>query len=107
MKKLIAMLVVGGFLAATLVGCGPATTSAPEKTGPGGSGTGPGGTSAAAPKTTTGEVTDWTKPDLKVKTDAGDEKKFSVPDTVTVDAKKGDKVTVTEDGGKVTKVEKK
>jgi hypothetical protein len=100
MKKLIAAMIVVGCLSAALIGCGPpATSEPPPSTHP---------PSTGAPKTTSGKVTDWTKPTLKIKTDAGDEKSFTVPDSVTADVKKDDTVTVTTDAdGKVTKVEKK
>ena len=106
MKKLIAMLVVGGFLAATLIGCGPATTSESKGAGPG-----PTGTAGATPKvvTTTGKVTKAEKGKLTVKPDSGEEKTFTIPDEVKIgdDVKVDATVTVTETDGKVTKVEKK
>ena len=106
MKKLIAML-VSGLLAATLVGCGPSTTSEPPKTGPGPTGTTSGTTTA---KMTTGKVTKVEKGSLSVKPEGGgEEKTFTIPDGVKVpdDVKVDSQVTVTEEGGKVTKVEKK
>ncbi len=106
MKKLIAMLVVGGFLTAGVIGFGPGTTSEEVKPiKPGTQGT------TTAPKTemTSGKVVDWTKPTLKVKPDTGDEKTFTVPADVTVsdDVKKDAMVSVTTTDGKVSKVEKK
>jgi hypothetical protein len=111
MKKLIATLVVGGFLAATLVGCGPANTTEPPK------GAGPGGTSSSSNKetTTTGKISKVDGAKVTVKPTSGDEKTFTIPDSAKVmvddkegkpsDIKEGQNATITEDGGKITKVD--
>ncbi len=98
MKKLIAAFIVGGFLSAGMIGCGPGTTSAPPPV-------------AGAPKEvkTEGKVTKVEKGKLSIKpTAGGDEKTYAVPDDVKIDSfKVDDVVTVTETDGKVTKVDKK
>jgi len=99
MKKLIAAFIVGAFLSAGVIGCGPGTTS----------GTTP--PVAGAPKEvkTEGKVTKAEKGKLTIKpTAGGDEKSFAVPDDVKIDSiKVDDTVTITETDGKVTKVDKK
>jgi hypothetical protein len=105
MKKLIATLVVGGLVAALVVGCGP-TPSTPDSTKPA---TGPASTGTVNTKTTTGKVTKLAADSITVKPDSGDEKKFDVPSSVKVpdDVKVDSVAIVTETDGKVTKVEAK
>jgi hypothetical protein len=99
MKKLLALLVVGSLLALT-TGCPPGSTTGPAAGG---------GDTKPKVETTTGKVTDWTKPTLKVKPDTGDEKSFTIPDGVKVsdDVKKDVVVTVTTTDGKITAVDVK
>jgi len=100
MKKLLPLLVIGGFLTAVLVGCGPTATTGDkdkekEKAG------------AGETKTVTGKLdADATAEELTV-----DGKKYTVSkdikDFKAADWKKDDKVKLTLDkDGKVSKVEK-
>jgi len=108
MKKMIAMLLIGGFLAAGVIGCGPAATTEPSK-----------GPAPAAQETKTeGKVTkadagkitvsgkDFTVPDeAKVTIDGADKKAADLKDVKPDDKTTG---TVTADGsGKVTKADVK
>lgn len=106
MKKLIAMLTVGAFLAVSTVGCGPAASTPLS-----------GGTAAAKETTTvTGKVVSATSDSLKLK-DGDKEVTITVPTEVKpmLDGKEvkldelkgGEAVTVTKLGDKVTKVDAK
>lgn len=98
MKKLIPLLLLGGFLAAVVIGCGPTPTTAPEKKG----------------STVDAKFSEYKDDKLTTK---DPDKSFDVKGIKPMidakegkwdDIKTGDKVTVTLDkDDKVTKVEKK
>jgi hypothetical protein len=113
MKKLIAMLVIGGFLAAGVIGCGPTPSTEPEKKPP------PKDTMPPPkPKEvkTEGKVTKSADGKITVKSATGD-KDFTITDdkVVTIDDKPGKAaeikvdhtVTITEVDGKITEVKAK
>jgi hypothetical protein len=108
MKKLIAMLTVGAFLAVSTVGCGPATPTPTGTAAP---------NSNSKETSVTGKVVSSTSDSLKL-TDKDDKSaSFTVPtdvkptldgkDVALSDLKEGNAVTVTKLGDKVTKVEAK
>ena len=102
MKKLIAAFIVGAFLSAGVIGCGPGTTSGPTGT-----------SSSGAPGPVTGKVTKVENGKITV-----DAKDYTIPDTAKVmidgakktpaDIKTGDTATITMDkDSKVTDVDVK
>jgi hypothetical protein len=98
MKKLIPLVILGGFLAAITIGCGPAATSAPTS-------------DKAKPETAEYKFVEAPKEGkLTVKDKDDKDKTFDVKDVKDVkwdDFKKDEKLSITTTDGKVTKVEAK
>jgi hypothetical protein len=102
-KKLLPLLVIGGFLTAVMIGCGPAATTAPEKKDEKKGETVEAKFSKYADEKLTTKDPDKTFDKVSVKPVDKDDKEIKWDDI-----KDGDKISVTTDkDGKVTKVQKK
>jgi hypothetical protein len=104
MKKLIAMLVIGGFLAAGLVGCGPTPSTEPPK---GGMPMGETSVKGKAKDDATATKVTVTTADKDVDVTLTDSTKFTGDAKAATDIKKGWSVDATVKDGKATTVDGK